>query len=92
MIKTPVKFQKDRSKTVGGVALYKLRTMNHTSRKAEYHVPLLFFEKAGTINLCLENQLFFNNVLADPHNFHKIKPAKQETVIYNINNQSERSL
>ena len=52
MIKTPVKFQKDRSKTVGGVALtrYLLQTRNHAPRithhaprKAEYYVPSLFF-------------------------------------------------
>ena len=59
MIKTPVKFQKDRFKTVGGVALtrYLLQTRNHaprithhTPRKAEYYVPSLFFEKAGDNN------------------------------------------
>ena len=49
MIKTPVKFQKDRSKTVGGVALtrFLLQTRNHAPWKAEYYVPSLFFEKAG---------------------------------------------
>ena len=49
MIKTPVKFQKDWSKIVAGVALtrYLLQTRNHEARKAEYHVPSLFFKKAG---------------------------------------------
>ena len=49
MIKTPVKFQKDQSKTVGGVALtrYLLKTRNHAPRKAEYYVLSLFFEKVG---------------------------------------------
>ena len=50
-MKTPVKFQKDRSKTEGGVPLtrYLLKTRNHAPRitKAEYYVPSLFFEKAG---------------------------------------------
>ena len=55
-IKTPVKFRKDRFKTVGGVALTKYllqtrnhapRTTDHGPRKAEYYVPSLFFEKAG---------------------------------------------
>ena len=38
MIKTPVKFQKDRSKTVGGVALtrYLLQTRNHAPRLTLY--------------------------------------------------------
>ena len=49
MIKTHVKFQKDQSKTVGGVALtkYLLQTRNHAPQKAKYHVPSVFFEKAG---------------------------------------------
>ena len=55
MIKTPVKFQKDQSKAVGGVVLtrYLLKTQNHAPWKAEYHVPLLFFEKAGDNKLTL---------------------------------------
>ena len=59
MIKTPVKFKKDRFETVGGVALtrYLLQIRNHAPcitlhapRKAEYHVPSLCFEKAGDKN------------------------------------------
>ena len=53
MTKTSAKFQKDQQNTVGGVAHTKYllvgghnhRTME--SRKAEYYVPSLFFEKAG---------------------------------------------
>ena len=51
MIKTPVKFQKDQFKTVGGVALtsylHVLQTRNHAPRKAKYYVPSLLFKKAG---------------------------------------------
>ena len=51
--KTPVKFQKDRPKTVGGVAHTKhlLLEGDRTTeaRKAKYYVPSLFFEKAGAI-------------------------------------------
>ena len=49
MIKTPVKFQKDQSKTVKGVGLtrYQLQTRNHAPREAENHVYSLFLEKAG---------------------------------------------
>ena len=52
MMKTTVKFHQDWLKTVGGVALtrYLLETRNHASRKAEYYVPSLFFEKAGANN------------------------------------------
>ena len=67
MIKTPVKFQKDRSKIVGRVVLtsYLLQTRNHAlrithhaPRKAEYHVPSLFFEKAGD-NKKMSLNIFF---------------------------------
>ena len=56
MLKAPVKFQKDRTKTVGGVkgTRYLLKIRNHAPcatrhapRKAENSVPPLFFEKAG---------------------------------------------
>ena len=63
ILKTPVKFQKDRTETVGGVkgTKYPLKTRNHAPRatrhapRATHHaprktknsVPPLFFEKAG---------------------------------------------
>ena len=56
MDKTPVKIQKDRSKTVNRSCTHKVPTTNlnsqphtthHAPRKTEYHVPSLFFEKAG---------------------------------------------
>ena len=56
ILKTPVKFQKDRTETVGGVkgTKYLLKTQNHapratphTPRKTKNSVPPLFFEKAG---------------------------------------------
>ena len=56
ILKTPVKFQKDRTKTVGGVKgtkyLLKIRnhaprTTHHAPRKTKNSVPPLFFEKAG---------------------------------------------
>ena len=63
ILKTPVKFQKDRTKTVGGVKgtkyLLKIRNhaprathhasrnMHHAPRKTKNSVPPLFFEKAG---------------------------------------------
>ena len=56
ILKTPVKFQKDRTKTVGGVkgTKYLLKTRNHAPRttrhaprKTKNSVPPLFFEKAG---------------------------------------------
>ena len=63
ILKTPVKFQKDRTKTVGGVKGTKYllksrnhapramhhapRTMHHAPRKTKNSVPPLFFEKAG---------------------------------------------
>ena len=51
MMKTPVKFQKDRSKTVeAALTRYLLQTQNHASWKAKYHVHSLFFEKAGDKN------------------------------------------
>ena len=55
ILKAPVKFQKDRTKTVGGVKgtryLLKIRnhaprTTHHAPRKAKNSVPPLFFEKA----------------------------------------------
>ena len=67
MIKTPVKFQKDQSKTVE-VALtkYLLQTLNHAPYitlhapwKAEYHVPSPFFEKIGDNNVYLCNPQFY---------------------------------
>ena len=53
ILKAPVKFQKDRTKTVGGVkgTRYLLKIQNHAPRKAENSVPPLFFEKAGDNNL-----------------------------------------
>ena len=59
IIKAPVKFQKDQTKTVGGVKetryLLKIRnhaprTTRHAPRKAKNSVPPLFFEKAGDKN------------------------------------------
>ena len=50
MIKIPLKFQKDRSKTIGGVALTNSEP-RITHHRAEYHVPSLFFRKAGDINM-----------------------------------------
>ena len=59
ILKTPVKFQKDRTKTVGGVkgTRYLLKTRNHAPRttrhapgKTKNSVPPLFFEKAGDNN------------------------------------------
>ena len=49
ILKAPVKFQKDQTKTVGGIkgTRYLLKIRNHAPRKAENSVPLLFFEKAG---------------------------------------------
>ena len=56
ILKTPVKFQKDRTETVGGVkgTKYPLKTRNHAPRatrhapwKTQNSVPPLFFEKAG---------------------------------------------
>ena len=49
ILKAPEKFQKDRTKTVGGVkgTRYLLKIRNHTPRKAKNSVPPLFFEKAG---------------------------------------------
>ena len=58
ILKAPLKFQKDRTKTVGGVKgtryLLKIRNqdhapraMCHAPRKAENSVPLLFFKKWG---------------------------------------------
>ena len=49
ILKAPVKFQKDRTKTVGGVkgTRYLLKIRNHAPRKAKNSVPPLFFEKAG---------------------------------------------
>ena len=63
ILKTPVKFQKDRTETVGGVkgTKYLLKTRNHAPRathhaprithhaprKTKNCVPPLFFEKAG---------------------------------------------
>ena len=56
ILKTPVKFQKDRTETVGGVkgTKYLLKTRNHAPRamrhaprKTKNSVPPLFFEKAG---------------------------------------------
>ena len=63
ILKTPVKFQKDRTETVGGVkgTKYPLKTRNHAPRttrhaprtthhaprKTKNSVPPLFFEKAG---------------------------------------------
>ena len=48
ILKAPVKFQKDRTQTVGGVkgTRYLLKIRNHAPRKAENSVPPLFFEKA----------------------------------------------
>ena len=47
ILKAHVKFQKDRTKTVGGVkgTRYLLKIRNHAPRKVENSVPL-FFEKA----------------------------------------------
>ena len=55
MTKTPVKFQNDRHKTVhktvGGVVHTTYLLLEGAEpRKAEYYVPLLFFEKAGDKN------------------------------------------
>ena len=48
ILKAPVKFQKDRTKTVGGVGTrYLLKIRNHAPRKAENSVSPLFFEKVG---------------------------------------------
>ena len=58
ILKTPVKFQKDRTETVGGVkgTKYPLklgtthhapRATHHAPRKTKNSVPPLFFEKAG---------------------------------------------
>ena len=49
ILKAPVKIQKDRPKTVGGVKgtryLLKFGTTHHAPRKAQNSVPPLFFEK-----------------------------------------------
>ena len=59
ILKTPVKFQKDQTETVGGVkgTKYLLKTRNHAlrathhaPRKTKNSVPPLFFEKAGDKN------------------------------------------
>ena len=52
ILKTPVKFQKDRTKTVGGFkgTKYLLKIRNHAPRKTKNSVPPLFFEKAGDNN------------------------------------------
>ena len=59
ILKAPVKFQKDRTKTVGGVkgTRYLLKIWNqapcathHAPRKAKNSVPPLFFQKAGDKN------------------------------------------
>ena len=56
ILKAPVKFQKDQTKTVGGVKgtryLLKIRNhaphaTHHAPQKAKNSVPPLFFEKAG---------------------------------------------
>ena len=49
ILKTPVKFQKDRPKPVGEVkgTKYLLKIRNHAPRKTKNSVPPLFFEKAG---------------------------------------------
>ena len=60
ILKTPVKFQKDRTETVGGFkgTKYPLKTRNHAPRttrhaprKTKNSVPPLFFEKAGDNNM-----------------------------------------
>ena len=60
ILKTPVKFQKDRTKTVGGVkgTKYLPKTRNHAPRttrqaprKTKNSVPPLFFEKEGDKNM-----------------------------------------
>ena len=49
ILKIPVKFQKDQTKTVGGVkgTKYLLKIRNHAPRKTKNSVPPLFFKKAG---------------------------------------------
>ena len=49
ILKTPVNFQKDRTKTVREVkgTKYLLKIRNHAPRKTKNSVPPLFFEKAG---------------------------------------------
>ena len=49
ILKALVKFQKDRTKTLGGVngTMYLLKIRNHAPQKAENSVPPLFFEKTG---------------------------------------------
>ena len=58
MIKTPVQFQKDWSKTVGGVALTRYLnsepgTTHHSSRTTESQIPcpLTFLRKGGDTNM-----------------------------------------
>ena len=68
ILKTPVKFHKDRTKTVGGVKgtkyLQKIRnhaprTTHHAPRKTKNSVPPLFFEKAeDTTCMKCQNCLF----------------------------------
>ena len=52
ILKAPVKFQKDWTKTVGGVkgTRYLLKIRHHSPQKAKNSVPPLFFEKAGDKN------------------------------------------
>ena len=54
MTKTPIKFQKDRHKTVGGVAHTRYLLLEGAEpQKAEYCAPSFFFEKSGDNNrLC----------------------------------------
>ena len=78
ILKTPVKFQKDRTETVGGVkgTKYLLKTRNHAPRptrhaprKTKNSVPPLFFEKAGDNKRCLlqkkrqSSSNLWNNIL-----------------------------
>ena len=60
ILKTPVKFQKDRTKTVGGVKGTKhlLKTWNHAPRKTKNSVPPPFFEKVGDNKILFQYALF----------------------------------
>ena len=79
MFKIPVKFQKARPKTVGGVALtrYLLQTRthapritHHAPRNAKNYVPSLFFEKAGHDYAQVLSTLGMNSSLKHVRNIH----------------------
>ena len=68
ILKAPVKFQKDRTKTVEGVkgTRYLLKSWYHAPQKAKNSVPPLFFEKAGDNNYVTRQSAYISGPVLQP--------------------------